>query len=519
MYNCGLALVHCPLNKLSSRVIVSLNEARSCVRQVLYIKVDKLTSPLDSPSSESVATNPDEDNLSYVPYIYRAASHYTPNLDVRVLLKEKFNAFQYKPEILLTNYDQTSSKVSQILDDYQPIEFKHIQCDDDALQDEMEIEIAKEPPPRYDHVCLGGTFDGLHDGHKVLLSEAIIRSRQSLTVGVTDVNMLKKKLLWELIRSTSERIDIVKKFVQDVFDDIHYKIVPINDPFGPAIEDEKLGCIVVSEETSKGAVKINEIRSERKMKPLDTVTIKIVVNEHRMTDFEEVKVSSSSLRIGKLGKLRNPPRTYSGEGPYLIGLTGGIASGKTSVCEQLRALGAGVINADTVAHETYQTPDSPGYSTLIDVFGPEIVDKMTMNIDRKELGAKVFSDPAKLAKLNSIIWPLTQKAIEERVSQLQSAHKVIVVEAALLIEADWHKKGIFHQIWVTIIPPDEAIKRLKDRNNLNEEDAKKRISSQLDNWTRVQSANVVFSSEWDHNFTRLQCEKAWNSLKEFVNLG
>ena len=107
MHNCGFALIHCPLNKLSSRVAVSLNEARSCVRQVLYIKVDKL-SPADSPSCGSLETILEEDNLSYVPYIYRAASHYTPNLDVRVLLKEKFGVFQFKPEILLTNYDQTN---------------------------------------------------------------------------------------------------------------------------------------------------------------------------------------------------------------------------------------------------------------------------------------------------------------------------------------------------------------------------------------------------------------------------
>lgn len=349
------------------------------------------------------------------------------------------------------------------------------------------------------------------------MSEAIVRSRKSITIGVTDVNMIKNKILWELIKPVQERQNLVKDFVVDIFDDIDYKIVPINDPFGPAIEDSSLECIVVSEETKRGGDKINEIRKEKNMNLLQIVSIQLVASTDRQSQFEEDKLSSSTRRIRMLGSLIKPPNPYSGKGAYIIGLTGGIASGKSSICKKLSSLGAFTINADTVAHETYQCAGAPAYNKLIDSFGKEILGS-DLRVDRRKLGDMVFSDKEKLNLLNSIIWPETADAVKRIILEMQNKHQVIVVEAALLLEANWHTSGVFHQIWVSIIPPEEAIKRLKERNNLTEEAAKKRITNQLDNWTRVQSANMVFSTMWDFNFTHVQVEKAWNSLKEFVDL-
>lgn len=329
--------------------------------------------------------------------------------------------------------------------------------------------------------------------------------------------MIKNKILWELIKDTHERRDLVRDFLIDIFDGIDYKVVPINDPFGPAIEDSSLECIVVSDETIRGGEKINEIRLQKKMKPLEIVSIKLLSNEDRLNDIEEEKISSSTRRIRMLGSLIRPPNPYSGKGAYIIGLTGGIASGKSSVCEKLRSLGAYTINADTVAHGTYQVPGAPAYDKLVQCFGKEIVGEES-RIDRRKLGEIVFSNKEKLEQLNAIIWPETAEAVRRIILEMRDKHKVIVVEAALLLEANWNNTSDYHQIWVTIIPPEEAVKRLKERNNFDEETAKKRITRQLDNWTRVQSANIVISTLWDVKFTHVQVERAWNSLREFVDL-
>jgi phosphopantetheine adenylyltransferase/dephospho-CoA kinase len=98
---------------------------------------------------------------------------------------------------------------------------------------------------------------------------------------------------------------------------------------------------------------------------------------------------------------------------------------------------------------------------------------------------------------------------------MKTKHEVIVLEIALLLEAKWDNK--VHQIWVTIIDEKEAIVRLKDRNDLSEDEAKLRIKSQLTNSERVTKANVVFSTKWEQSFTMDQVKKAWDHLQRYLN--
>lgn len=366
----------------------------------------------------------------------------------------------------------------------------------------------------HDHICLGGTFDHLHNGHKVLLSEALIRTRKSMTIGITNVNMVQKKVLWELIQPLEKRMDDVRSFLTDVCDSIEYKTVGITDPFGPAIVDPELSCIVVSQETLKGGEKINTIRKEKNMNELEIVCFDMVKDEAHESQHEEDKISSSSLRMRKLGTLiREPPiRNNLPRRPYRIGLIGGICSGKSTICKHLSDLDIFTINADVLAHQTYSNPNAIAYSKLIEAFGTEIVNSTDQSIDRRKLGAIVFSDKTKLNLLNSIIWPATRELIEQRTSEVSEQHDIVVVEAALLLEAGWEDQ--FHQIWTSIIPVDEAVRRLKVRNNLTEEEARQRISNQMSNQERVERANVVISSQWEREFTNKQVEKAVEMLRK-----
>ncbi|XP_015789356.1 bifunctional coenzyme A synthase [Tetranychus urticae] len=515
MFNCGLLLIHSPLNKIPTKIGHFLNEAKSLVSQVLYIKVER------NPSEEIGSNKQSDDNHYYVPSIYRAASSRVPHLDVRVIIKPQLSSFRYQPQILLCNHplDHINTKnfpslVGSKVDLGQFKEIKIINSPDEATDS---APVSSTHIVKHDHVCLGGTFDNLHNGHKVLLSESLIRTNKSMTIGVTDVNMIKKKVLWELIKPLEERIDDVRQFLTDVCDSIEYKIVGITDPFGPAIVDPELSCIVVSEETLKGGEKINTIREEKGMKRLEIVSIGLVKDEAHESAHEEDKISSSSLRIRKLGTLlRKPvPRDHLPRRPYRIGLVGGVCSGKSTICQHLSDLDIVTLNADVIAHSTYANPNAIAYSKIVEAFGSDIVNP-DKSINRQKLGTIVFSNADKLAQLNSIVWPATKELIEQRIGEISDEHDIVVVEAALMLEAGWQDQ--FHQIWVSIVTEEEAIKRLKERNGLDEEEARKRIANQMTSHERVQHANVVFSSQWEREFTQKQVNKAVEMVRsQFLN--
>ena len=227
---------------------------------------------------------------------------------------------------------------------------------------------------------------------------------------------------------------------------------------------------------------------------------------------DECKLSSTAGRHADLGVLLRPPKTNcNNSSVYVIGLTGGIASGKSSIAKRLEKLGAEIVNADIVGHSVYE-PGTKAYYEIIASFGDNILNS-NGSINRKCLGSIVFSDNEKLQLLNAIVWPRIMERIKELVSELATkGAQICVVEAALLLEAGWDE--VVNEIWVSVIPEGEAIKRMKDRNGLSEEEAKKRLASQLKNKQRVSKANVVLSTLWEPEYTQKQVEKAWKGLQE-----
>ena len=176
----------------------------------------------------------------------------------------------------------------------------------------------------------------------------------------------------------------------------------------------------------------------------------------------------------------------------VIGLTGGIASGKTTVSEQLDGLGAEIINADLVGHQVY-LPGTDAYKDIIDTWGEDLADPDTKEINRQKLGGIVFSDPEHLKTLNSITWPRIYDMVDQILDDHRSNDvKVAVLEAAILIEADW--TALVDEVWVTAVPVEVASARLQKRNNLTEEQALLRISSQISNEERAATADVVIDT-------------------------
>jgi dephospho-CoA kinase len=175
----------------------------------------------------------------------------------------------------------------------------------------------------------------------------------------------------------------------------------------------------------------------------------------------------------------------------VIGLTGGIASGKSVVSRMLAERGALIIDADKVGHEAY-APGSDCYRAVIDAFGRDVVAE-DGQIDRKALGGKVFGEPAQRRRLEGIVWPWMRATMDERLARLRGESvPVVVLEAAVLIEADW--TPIVDQVWVVTVTPEMARERIMSRNGVSAEQADLRIGAQLSNEERARHAQVIIEN-------------------------
>jgi dephospho-CoA kinase len=197
-----------------------------------------------------------------------------------------------------------------------------------------------------------------------------------------------------------------------------------------------------------------------------------------------------------------------------FGLTGGIASGKSTVAAMLRDLGAHIIDADKIGHEMLLST-SPTYPELVAAFGRGILDSAG-RIDRKKLGPLVFSDPAKLQQLNRVVHP----HIIERIGQLAAQHcsqhpgAVVVVDAALIYETGI--PGRFAKTIVAWCRPEQQIKRLIEKNSLSREEAEQRIASQMPAEEKRRRANFVVDCSGSLEETRRQVENLYPVLKQLA---
>lgn len=198
----------------------------------------------------------------------------------------------------------------------------------------------------------------------------------------------------------------------------------------------------------------------------------------------------------------------------VIGLTGGIGTGKSEVARLLSELGAMIISADQVGHEAY-TPNSEIWREVVEAFGERIL-LDTGEIDRQKLGAIVFADPEQLTKLNQIMHPRMARMVAHRIQELRDQGvSVVVVEAALLFEAGWD--SLVDEVWVTDSGPDQVIHRLQARNGLDEQEIRKRIDSQMSAEERLSRSDVVVDNSGDLATLNGTVKSLWDSrVKEIV---
>ncbi len=190
----------------------------------------------------------------------------------------------------------------------------------------------------------------------------------------------------------------------------------------------------------------------------------------------------------------------------VIGLTGGIGSGKSTVARILQERGAHIIDADRVAHQVYE-PGTPGWQEVVSAFGQGIV-APDGTIDRKKLAAIVFADPEALSRLNRIMHPLVDAELRKRIERLRSDRLggPVVLEAALLLEAGWH--SLVDQVWLVVTPAHLARQRLAEQRHMDPADFEARRHAQWSDDARRPFADVILDNSGDIEALRRQVEEA-----------
>lgn len=194
----------------------------------------------------------------------------------------------------------------------------------------------------------------------------------------------------------------------------------------------------------------------------------------------------------------------------IIGLTGGIASGKSTVAQALGDRGAYIIDADKLGHTAYLA-GSGAFDQVVAAFGSDVV-AADGEIDRRKLGGKVFGNEAALKQLTDIVWPAIRAMAEKEIANAQRAapERIVVLEAAVLIEADW--LDLADQIWVTVVEPAVAIERACARDNLSADAVQTRLDAQLSNDERKSYADHVIDNSSDQAHLLAQVESLWATV-------
>jgi dephospho-CoA kinase len=194
----------------------------------------------------------------------------------------------------------------------------------------------------------------------------------------------------------------------------------------------------------------------------------------------------------------------------VIGLTGGIGSGKSTVAQFLAELGAEVVDLDKVGHETLKQ-GTETRERVVKRFGREILNNNN-DIDRGKLGEIVFADNKALLHLNLIIHPVIDNILNTRLEEYRrKGVEVVVIEAAAMLEAGRAWK--FDELWVITAPKDAILDRLRERTGLSEDEARARIESQMPQEEREKHADVVINTDCTLDELKARVAVAWCQLQ------
>jgi dephospho-CoA kinase len=200
----------------------------------------------------------------------------------------------------------------------------------------------------------------------------------------------------------------------------------------------------------------------------------------------------------------------------IIGLTGGIVSGKSTVARMFKDLGAKIVDADKLGHKVI-LPQGAAWKRIIKIFGKDILQK-DQTINRKKLGKIVFANQNLLKKLNKITHPEIIKLIKKEISlakdDSKEEKKILIIDAALIYETKIDR--LMDKIIVVYLDEEEQLKRLIKRNNLSEKEALQKIKSQIPLKEKIEIADYVIDNSNSLDKTKEQVETIWQEIVSLV---
>jgi dephospho-CoA kinase len=198
----------------------------------------------------------------------------------------------------------------------------------------------------------------------------------------------------------------------------------------------------------------------------------------------------------------------------IVGLTGGVASGKSVVSRILKEEGAYLIDADQIARELVQ-PRTSAWEELVKVFGKEILQK-NGSIHRKQLAAKVFSDPTQRDLLNRTLHPRIKEEMGRRLKAIgqKDPEAIVVIDAPLLVEMGNHRE--MDKVIVVISTEAQQIARLREREGMDQEEARRIMASQMATEEKVKVADFVIRNEGSLEETERRAREVFQELKRIA---
>lgn len=353
---------------------------------------------------------------------------------------------------------------------------------------------------------------------RLLLSGAALLTTERLTIGVSTELLLRQKKAASIIEPQHVRGTKCLQFLASVKPELsEVKVDYIDDPVGTAGTDPQLDCILVSEETAAGGHYCNRTRASKGLPLMEVVVAQLVQAKFG----DSAKISSTSSRQAECGKFHGDAsewtRTTPPTQPYVIGITGGIASGKSGLLKALqRDRGVAVVDCDLLGHQAY-LPGTQCLDDLVNAFGEEIIDANGF-VDRPALAALVFdeADPRgarrRRRKLQSIVWPAVEELVKQRLDALkEDNHEIVLLEAAVLLEANWDR--FVDEVWCVCVSQELQCQRVMARNGLSRVDAEARIAAQLTTEERIKRSQVLVVSDWTEDETAAQGLRAFDEAR------
>ena len=211
------------------------------------------------------------------------------------------------------------------------------------------------------------------------------------------------------------------------------------------------------------------------------------------------------------GGLRQLEKVRGKDDRLLLGVTGGIASGKSTVAERLEELGAPIVDLDVIARQVVE-PGKPAFDEIMDYFGKQVLQE-DGTIDRKKLSAIVFSDFEKRKKLESFTHPRINEEMARQVNEIAERAPGSIIQVAVPLLIELNLQYVFHKILVVHIPPEMQIDRLAERDGISKEEAANILKAQLPIDEKVGYADFVIHNDKTPEETRKQVEELWETLK------